>query len=121
VLGETILAMRTRETRSVGHIEVDDHAREQMRQADPDQPVVMLNLLKFRERALTGVGVDGRSGQEAFRRYGELNNAADVRYPSRRHFIDKVSDPEYQEISRVRAAALADSRLIELTQLIRAQ
>ena len=130
----------------MGHIEINDQALEQMRQADPDEPVVMLNLLKFREHALTGLGVDGMSGQEAFRRYGELNNAADVhfesepiwlgpahrtiigpeewdlailvRYPSRQHFIDKVSDPRYQEISRVRAAALADSRLIELTQLL---
>ena len=120
-----------------------------MRQADPDEPVVMLNLLKFRERALTGFGVDGMSGQEAFRRYGELNNAANVRYdsdpvwlgsahrtiigteewdlailvryPSRQHFIDKVSDPKYQEISKVRAAALAASSLIELTQLLPAQ
>lgn len=133
----------------MGHIEVDDQALEQMRQVDPDEPVVMLNLLKFREHALTGFGVDGMSGQEAFRRYGELNNAADVRYesepiwlgpahrtiigseewdlailvryPSRQHFIDKVSDPKYQEISKVRAAALADSRLIELTQLLPAK
>ena len=44
-----------------------------------------------------------------------------VRYPSRQHFIDKVSDPKYQEISKVRAAALADSSLIELTQLLPAQ
>lgn len=130
----------------MGNIEVDDQALEQMRQAEPDEPVVMLNLLKFRERALTGFGVDGMSGQEAFRRYGELNNAANVRYdsepvwlgpahrtiigteewdlailvryPSRQHFIDKVSDPKYQEISKVRAAALADSSLIELTQLL---
>ena len=66
----------------MGNIEVDDQALEQMRQADPDEPVVLLNLLKFRERALTGFGVDGMSGKEAFRRYGELNNAADVCYDS---------------------------------------
>lgn len=131
------------------HLDVNDQALAEMRQADPAEPIVMLNLLKFRERALEGFGVDGMSGQEAFRRYGELNNAADVRYdnepiwlgpahrtiigdedwdlailvryPSRQHFIDKVSDPKYQEVSKVRTAALADSRLIELTQLLPAQ
>ena len=131
------------------HLDVNDQALAEMRQADPAEPIVMLNLLKFRGRALEGFGVDGMSGQEAFRRYGELNNAADVRYdnepiwlgpahrtiigdedwdlailvryPSRQHFIDKVSDPKYQEVSKVRTAALADSRLIELTQLLPAQ
>lgn len=41
--------------------------------------------------------------------------------PSRQHFIDKVSDPKNQEISRVRAAAPADRRLIELTQFLPAK
>ena len=41
-----------------------------------------------------------------------------VRYPTRQHFIDKLDDPTYREISLVRAAALIDSRLIELTQLL---
>ena len=76
-----VIATSTRDSKR-GNIEVDDQPLEQMRQADPDEPVVMLNLLKFRERALTGFGVDGMSGQEAFRRYGELNNAANVRYDS---------------------------------------
>lgn len=38
--------------------------------------------------------------------------------PRHQHFIDMVSDPKYQEVSRVRAAALADSRLIELTPFL---
>lgn len=84
------------------------------------------------------------SGRDAFWRYGALNHEAGVQYgskpvwlgsahrtvigdedwdmailvsyPTRRHFIDKLADPRYQEIAKVRSAALADSRLIELTQ-----
>ncbi len=39
-----------------------------------------------------------------------------VSYPTRQHFIDKLADPTYQEIAKIRSAALEDSRLIELTQ-----
>ena len=109
-------------------------------------PIVMLNLLRFREQALDGFGVDGLTGLQAFQRYGQMNEADDVRYgsepvwlgpahrtiigdeqwdlailvryPTRQHFIDKLDDPTYREISLVRAAALIDSRLIELTQLL---
>jgi uncharacterized protein (DUF1330 family) len=109
----------------------------------------MLNLLKFRDVALEGYGVDGMSGSQAFRRYGELNDSEDVkfgsepiwmglakntiigdedwdlailvRYPSRQHFIDKLDNAKYREISKVREAALLDSRLVELSQLFSAQ
>lgn len=127
-------------------LEPDDSALAAMATADPDEPIVMLNLLKFRELALDGFGVDGLSGQDAFRRYGELNAEEDVRYggqpmwlgpahrtiigeqdwdlailvkyPTRKHFTDKLADPKYREIAKIRSAALADSRLIELTQLL---
>ena len=130
----------------VPHIEANELALAAMRTGDPDAPIVMLNMLKFREKALDGFGVDGMTGGEAFRRYGELNGANGVtygaepiwagpahhtiigdedwdlvilvRYPSRRHFLDKLADPTYREIARIRAAALADSRLVELTQLL---
>ncbi|MEI7755644.1 MAG: DUF1330 domain-containing protein [Actinomycetota bacterium] len=128
------------------HIDANEEALEAMRQADPSQPIVMLNLLRFREQALDGFGVDGLTGLQAFQRYGQMNEADDVRYgsepvwlgpahrtiigdeqwdlailvryPTRQHFIDKLDDPTYREISLVRAAALIDSRLIELTQLL---
>ena len=128
------------------HIDANEEALEAMRQADPSQPIVMLNLLRFRDQALEGFGVDGLTGQQAFQRYGQLNEgegvrfdsepiwlgpahrtiigdeqwdlAILVRYPTRQHFIDKLDDPTYREISLVRAAALIDSRLIELTQLL---
>ena len=128
------------------HIDPNEEVLEAMRHADPSQPIVMLNLLRFRDQALEGFGVDGLTGLQAFQRYGQLNDADDVRfgsepiwlgpahrtiigdeqwdlailvrYPTRQHFIDKLDDPTYREISLVRAAALIDSRLIELTQLL---
>jgi uncharacterized protein (DUF1330 family) len=41
-----------------------------------------------------------------------------VRYPTRRQFIAMVNDPDYQKIAPIRAAALADSRLVEMRQLV---
>ena len=48
------------------HIDIDVTALSRIRSADPDQPVTMLNLVRFREHALDGFGVDGFSGIEAF-------------------------------------------------------
>jgi uncharacterized protein (DUF1330 family) len=131
------------------HVEANDAALDAMRLLDPLEPVVMLNLLRFRDVALDGFGVDGMTGSQAFRRYGELNDQEDVkfgsepiwmglaknsiigdedwdlailvRYPTRQHFIDKLDNAKYREISKVREAALLDSRLIELSQLFSAQ
>jgi uncharacterized protein (DUF1330 family) len=102
------------------------------RAADPE-PVHMLNLLRF---------ADGASGVELYARYAEAiaphlrrvggeiiwsgtcdraligpdepewDMAAVVRYPSRSAFLDMVRDPAYQESTKLRTAALADSRLI---------
>jgi uncharacterized protein (DUF1330 family) len=117
-----------------------------MRDGDPDEPVIMLNLLNYRDVAEPGFGVDGLSGRDAYGVYGrafaELNPRFGgepvwmgralntiigeedwdvvilVRYPTRRQFVAMVSDPEYQAIAPIRAAALADSRLVETTQLL---
>lgn len=117
-----------------------------MAAGDPNEPVVMLNLLLYREVAQSGYGVDGMSGREAYSVYGKhfarlhprfggepiwmgraLNSiiGADawdivllVRYPTRRQFVAMLEDPDYQAIAPIRAAALADSRLIEMTQLL---
>ena len=117
-----------------------------MAQADPDEPVVMLNLLKYRETAAEGFGVDGLSGRDAYGMYGrafaELNPRFGgepiwmgrallsvigeedwdivilVRYPTRAQFMAMFNDPDYQAIAPMRAAALADSRLVEMTQLL---
>ena len=110
---------------------------------DPE-PLYMVNLLRFKDRA---DGPDEISGFELYGRYaaatakhldrvgGELMWAgacdtaligpterewdlvAVVRYPSRRAFLEMVSDAEYLETSKMRADSLADSRLIPCANL----
>ena len=89
---------------------------------DPDTPVVMLNLMKFRERSLDGNG----SGWDAYRRYsahtvklmkargatiiwagdvravalgpltdGDWDYVALVWYPTPAAFVDMLTSPEY--------------------------
>jgi uncharacterized protein (DUF1330 family) len=97
---------------------------------DPGGPVVMLNLLRFKE--------DGRSGYEEYARkiapfldrmgaqvvyVGDLSTtlvAPDthkwdtvmlVRYPSRQTFSSMVADPDYQEITGLRTESLEDAVL----------
>ncbi len=125
------------------HVDIDEAALSTLRSADPEQPVTLLNLVRFREHALDGFGVDGFSGIEAFEQYATLTGTEGVdyaatvtwmgraavtivggerwdmgilvSYPTRQHFLDKMSDPRYQAIAGIRIAALADSRLIEFT------
>lgn len=115
--------------------------------ADPDEPVIMLNLLRFKERA---DGIDqGVSGREAYERYaaatapflagvgGRLLLGADARqmvvgpdalewdmalmveYPSRQKFLEMATNPDYLSVHEHREAALADSRLIACSALAR--
>ena len=91
---------------------------------EPEEPVVMLNLMKFRERSLDGQG----SGWDAYLRYsaltsplikargatilwtgavravalgpvaeGDWDYAALVWYPRPAAFLDMVGSPEYQK------------------------
>ena len=100
-------------------------------QEDPGGPVVMLNLLRFRD-----------SGRESYARYAaalettflpkygaEVLYAGDgstalvaeagqdwdavllVRYPSRSAFSQMVADPEYQEVTGLRTGALQEAVL----------
>lgn len=109
-----------------------DQVRE-FREHDDGQPVVMLNLLRFRpdggreryreyaravgERFLPAVG-----GELLF--HGEAAGAplvADtsghwdqvllVRYPSRGAFLQMLADPGYQEVTHLRTEALEDAVL----------
>lgn len=98
---------------------------------DDDGPVVMLNLLRFRE--------DG--GRERYREYaraldevlprfgGEVIYAGDgdtalvaedgqawdavlcVRYPNRKAFSQMVADPHYQQVTHLRTEALMEAVL----------
>ena len=129
-------------------IHPQNDALEEMATRSSDAPVVMLNLLRFRETAEPGHGVDGMTGEQAYRECGRgfrklqprfggeplwmgkaqavlvgaENEAWDlailVRYSTRGQFLSMLSDPEYKAISPLRAAALSDSRLIEMTQLL---
>jgi uncharacterized protein (DUF1330 family) len=103
-------------------------------------PIVMVNLLRFRDEA--GPPDEGLSGAEAYARYAaaippfleraggrlltavacqegvigphdaEWDVVALVEYPSREAFLGMVADPDYLRIHEHRVAALADSRLI---------
>ncbi len=130
----------------MGHVNKDEAALESMAAGDMDEPVVMLNLLRYRATAENGAGVDGLTGRDAYEAYGKefaklhprfggepvwmgrgLNSIIGgeewdivilVRYPARRQFVDMMRDPDYLAIAPMRAAALADSRLVEMSQLL---
>ena len=114
----------------------------------PDEgPIVMLNLLRFKDRADGVQEADGISGAEAYGRYGEAiasnlehvgasllatlrctdtvigpleerwDLAVLVRYPSRAAFLQMAGDPDFTAKHELRIAALEDSRLICCQQL----
>ena len=106
---------------------------------DPGGPVVMLNLLRF----VPGTGAEGymfyvehfsSSGinekyglQVVYAGPGSTALVADdgqawdmvalVQYPSRRHFVDMVHDPLYQQFEHLRTEALLESVLQATTPL----
>jgi len=111
---------------------------------DQDQPVVVLNLYRFRDKAENGAGVDGLTGQEVFGRFAakyrevgheyggeamwlgeakhsivgeEWDMVALMRYPSRGNLVRMLKDPRYAEVLKLRAAAIVDSRIVEMTEL----
>lgn len=125
-------------------IHPDGEALTRFSVADLDQPVVMLNLLRFAERA-DGIP-EGGTGRDAYEEYGRrvapllaqvggevrysggvvealIGERADggwdevllVHYPSRRAFLEMIGSERYLEAVRYRTAALADSRLIATT------
>ena len=95
-----------------------------------DQPVVMINLLRFKPRA--DAADEGVSGEEAYQRYatrmrefveskgghfGEgFHVAGLVEYPSRKAFLEIVSDPYVQkDIGAHREAGLESQWLLAAT------
>jgi uncharacterized protein (DUF1330 family) len=115
----------------------------QLAQAPDKGPVVMLNLLKFRERAADGKG----SGAEAYERYGQdalrmvaerggrvlwqgradqilIGDPAEdwdavalVQYPSRKAFMEMVTDPDYLKSHEHRESGLERTVLIACTAM----
>ena len=108
-----------------------------------DQPVVMVNLLRFKPHA--GAPDEGMSGKEAYRRYAErmqtflesrggrilwvgrvdsqvIGTGGEgfhliglVEYPSRQAFLAIATDPHVQEIGVHRTAGLDSQWLIAAT------
>jgi len=108
-----------------------------------DQPVVMVNLLRFKPRA--DAPDEGLSGEEAYRRYADqmrtfveskgarflwigrvdaqvigtggegFHMIGLVEYPSRQAFVAIATDPHVQEIGVHRAAGLESQWLIAAT------
>lgn len=124
------------------HVDPTREAFEAFKALDRDQPVQMLNLLRFKEKATYP---DGRAatGEEAYRAYGKFSGPIFQRvggqilwrgqpqntligpadeswdlafiaaYPSAGAFLEMVTDPVYQaEAVPHRVAAVADSRLV---------
>ena len=113
------------------------------RENDRPGPIQMLNLVRFREKA---VYPDGReaTGAEAYAAYGRESHPIFARlggrivwrggfelmligpdterwdevfvaeYPSVAAFVEMIRDPVYREAVKHRQAAVADSRLIRL-------
>jgi uncharacterized protein (DUF1330 family) len=109
----------------------------------PDQPVVMINLLRFKPRA--DEPDHGLSGEDAYRRYAELmrpfveskggrflwigrvdsqvigtggeefHMVGLVEYPSRQMFVAIATDPHVQEIAVHRSAGLESQWLLATT------
>lgn len=107
-----------------------------------ETPIVMLNLLRFREAAHYKDGVADYDGREAYRRYSEValkkvravggeviwsgqalgsviappeehwDEVLLVRYPSIQAFAAMLADPEYRQATKHRTAALQEARLI---------
>lgn len=123
------------------HVDPEREQFETFKKLPREQPVMMLNLVRFRDAATYE---DGRtaSGAEAYARYGKesapifarvggeiiwrgkpqvtligpMDEHWDVifiaRYPTASSFLEMVTDPTYRKAVKHRQAAVLDSRLI---------
>lgn len=99
-------------------------------QEDPGGPVVMLNLVRFKEGGRASYDEYAKAvmpflfkvgGQPLYAGDGSTALVAEpgqswdavllVRYPSRAAFLQMVQDPEYQRISHLRTAGLHEAVL----------
>ena len=100
-------------------------------QEDPGGPVVMLNLLRFKDggrelyaryaRALETTFLPRYGAEVVYAGDGSTSLVAEpgqdwdvvllVRYPSREAFSRMVADPEYQEVTALRSDALVEAVL----------
>ena len=123
------------------HVDPERAQFDAFKELPRDEPVMMLNLLRFRENAsyedgreATGAEAYAAYGKESapiFRRVGgeiiwrgkpevvvigpkdeQWDEIFVARYPTASAFLKMVTDPDYRIAVKHRQAALADSRLI---------
>ncbi|KDF00291.1 hypothetical protein Y900_015415 [Mycolicibacterium aromaticivorans JS19b1 = JCM 16368] len=111
---------------------LDASALKQFVDADPSAPVVMLNLVRFAPGGadkyseyiehFSSSGIKERYGVTiVYGGAGHPSLVADAggdwdlvalfSYPTRRHFVDMVNDPDYQAFEHLRAEAVATAVL----------
>jgi uncharacterized protein (DUF1330 family) len=110
---------------------LDASALERFVAADPTGPVVMLNLLRFgpggeakyneyierfgtsgvRERYGVQVIYGGAGHPSLLAEGDDWDMVALFSYPSRRHFVEMVNDPDYVAFEHLRAEAVATAVL----------
>ncbi|TQR84824.1 hypothetical protein D8S82_19585 [Mycobacterium hodleri] len=110
---------------------LDASALDEFLAADPNGPVVMLNLIRFAPggqakymqyiERFSSSGVNERYGVTiVYAGVGHPSLAADggdwdmvalVSYPSRQNFVDMVNDPDYLEFEHLRSEAVATAVL----------
>lgn len=127
------------------HVDPEREQFEAFKKLPRDAPVMMLNLLRFRDKA---VYEDGRdvTGADAYAAYGEASGpifarvggeiiwrgrpentligprdehwdlAFIARYPTAGAFLAMVTDPDYRIAVKHRQAAVLDSRLIRMSE-----
>ena len=128
-----------------GHVDPERAQFERFKDLPRDRPILMLNLLRFRDRAAYDDGRDA-TGAEAYAEYGResgpvfrrvggeivwrgnpeitLIGPADerwdmifvARYPTANAFLEMVTDSDYRQAVKHRQAAVADSRLIRSSE-----
>lgn len=127
------------------HIDPERDQFEAFKALPRDKPIMMLNLLRFRDKAAYEDGREA-SGAEAYAAYGResgpvfqrvggeivwrgepelmLIGPRDerwdmmfvARYPTAGAFLDMVTDPDYRIAVKHRQAAVLDSRLIRTVE-----
>ena len=125
---------------------IDQLNSEELRALPDDAPVVMLNLMRFRDRSLDGDG----SGWDAYLRYSALaiklikarggtiiwtgtaeavalgvpdrhrwDYVALIRYPTRAAFLDMLMSPQYAAANVERQNGCADHAIVALRETYR--
>lgn len=128
------------------HVDPEREQFDAFKQLPRDEPIMMLNMLRFRSKAVyedfrdaTGAEAYAAYGRESapiFRRVGgeiiwrgkpditvigpreeKWDLAFVARYPSAAAFMEMVTDPDYRTAVKHRQAGVLDSRLVRLSDI----